>query len=136
MSASGFFNPYVYESSFRFEKAGQDGVLHLLEKNIPFTAIVCAYDNIAFGAMKELKKNGFSVPEDVSILGMDNIDMSQYTNSSLSSIGEDVEAFCDVVWDLLSKKIQKKTFYSCQQITLRGNLVLRESIADAKKGHH
>lgn len=136
MGASGFFNPYTYQSSFRFEKAGQDGVLHLLEKDIPFTAIVCAYDNIAFGAMKELKKHGFSIPEDISIIGMDNIDMSQYTNTSLSSIGVNIEEFCAVVWDLLSKKIRKKTFYNCQQITLQGNLVLRESIADVKKGHH
>lgn len=122
-------SPYVYESDYRFEKAGEDGIRHLLEENKDCTAIICAYDNIAFGAMKELKKYGFRVPEDFSVIGIDNINTSQYMDTSLSSIGSDPDEICTIAWELLKKKMEHPHVCSNQEIVLRGNLVLRESVA-------
>ena len=44
----------------------------LLELGRPFTALVVGEDSAAIGAMKELKRRGIKVPEDVAIVGYDN----------------------------------------------------------------
>ena len=121
--------PSIFKSDYRFEKAGKDCIQQMLEKGTDCSAIICAYDNIAFGAMKELRKHGYRVPEDFSIIGIDNINISEYMDTSLSSIGVDPNEVCMIAWDLLSKKLKNQYFHSNQKIILRGNLILRESVA-------
>ncbi len=55
----------------RFEEAGLMGAESLLDKGKNFTAIVCAYDYIAIGAIKALNNHGLRVPEDISVIGSD-----------------------------------------------------------------
>lgn len=120
--------PYIYESDYRFEEAGEDGIKQLLAAGPDCTAIICAYDNIAFGAIKELKRNGLRVPEDFSVIGLDNINTSKYMETSLSSIGSNPDEVCMITWELLSKKTKNPFAYSNQEIVIRGNLVVRESV--------
>ncbi len=124
---------HVVVSQKRFEKAGEDGVKQLFTEDQQITALVCAYDYIAFGAIKQLKRQGLRVPEDVSVIGMDNISISQYTETTLSSIGGSPEEVCCIAWDLLQKKLKNPYYTSKQNIVLRENLILRESVARNKK---
>lgn len=133
MDMVGCNNSYIIESPYRFEKAGEDGVKKLLNSKTDCTAIICAYDNIAYGAMKELKKQNYRIPEDFSVIGIDNINTSQYTETSLSSMGVDPDEVCMIAWDLLSKKMKNRFFKSSQTITLQGELILRESVARLEK---
>lgn len=128
ISALDINSPYIYESNYRFEEAGKDGIRQLLTTQQECTAIICAYDNIAFGAIKELKRNGLRVPEDISVIGIDNINMSEYMETSLSSIGPNPDEVCTTAWELLNKKIQNPFAYNNQEIVIRGNLVIRESV--------
>ena len=118
----------VIESSERFEKAGEDGVRQLIHKKVPFTALVCAYDNIAYGAIKELKKHGLRVPEDVSVIGMDNNIVSGYTETSLTSIDTDPDDMSKKAWGLLQAKLRNPYFKAQRDITIPGTLVVRESV--------
>lgn len=122
----------VFQSDYRFEEAGEDCIRQLLEKGTNCTAIVCAYDNMAFGAMKELQKHGLRVPQDYSIIGIDNIHVSEYLETPLTSIGIDYKEVCMIAWDLLAKKLENYFYRSSQKILLRGNLFLRESISAPK----
>jgi len=120
---------YIYETNNRFEKAGQSGVKQMLEENKGCTAIFCAYDNIAIGAIKQLKKLGFSVPEDFSVIGTDNINVSEFMHSALTTIDSNPDEICDIVWDLLEKK-QKNKFYTLnKEIIIKCKLIVRESVA-------
>lgn len=65
MKKIGNANVNVVESEYRFEEEGEDGVRQILSLGIGSTALLCAYDNIAFGAIKELKNVGLRVPYDV-----------------------------------------------------------------------
>lgn len=120
---------HIIQSSSRFEQAGEDGVKQLLSSNREFSAVICAYDNIAFGAIKQLKRAGLRVPGDVSVIGIDNISTSQYTETALTSIDTNPEEICMIAWDLLQKKIKNPYFRSRQNIIIHGNLILRESVA-------
>ena len=123
----------MIESSHRFEKAGEEGVKELLRRQIDCSAIICAYDNIAFGAIRQLKSQGFRIPEDYSVVGIDNINASEHTETSLSSIDTQPDEICMIAWDLMQKKQQSKYYHSCQKISVSGQLVLRESVAPIHK---
>ena len=59
--------------------------------NLP-TAIFAASDPIAIGAMRALQDRGYRVPEDISIIGFDNTEISNYTNPPLTTMSAPVYA--------------------------------------------
>jgi LacI family transcriptional regulator len=65
---------------------GSKGVAELLEEKSDFDAIFCGNDLIAIGAMKELLKNGYKVPEDIGVMGFDDIYMSQMVEPELTTV--------------------------------------------------
>lgn len=122
-------SPAVIESSFRFEKAGEDGVRQLLDRGLDCTAIICAYDGIAMGAIRQLKRSGYAVPNDFSVVGIDNINISEYMETPLTTIDTQPDEVCMIAWDLMSRKQKNRFYRSNQHITITGKLVLRESVA-------
>ncbi len=117
----------------RFQLSGESGIKQLLAQNNRITAIICAYDEIAFGAIKELKRNGISVPEDISVIGIDNIHATAYTETSLTTIDMNPDEICMIAWDLLQKKQENKYYKNRQEIVLSSKLIVRESVGKAKK---
>lgn len=55
------------------------------EKNIP-TAVFAASDHIAIGAMKAIHENGLRIPEDISIIGFDDVDLCEFTIPTLTTV--------------------------------------------------
>jgi len=56
----------------------------VLEQGRPFTAIIVANDSMALGAYRALHQAGFSIPDDVSIVGFDDIEESAYFRPRLT----------------------------------------------------
>ena len=128
MKNIGNSNTTVIESEHRFEAAGEDGVRQILTMGNSVTALICAYDNIAFGAIKELKKAGLRVPDDVSVIGMDNINTGKYADTSLTTIDSNPEQVCMAAWNILNEKI-KNPYLSGKKEIINAKLIIRESIA-------
>jgi LacI family transcriptional regulator len=63
----------------------------LLRKNKKVTALFCANDEIAAGAIRAARELGRSIPADLSIVGFDNIIMGNYTDPPLTTIAVDKE---------------------------------------------
>lgn len=118
----------VIQSSRRFEEAGIDGVKQLRNEDKEVTAVVCAYDDIAFGAIRQLKSCGYRVPEDVSVVGIDNVSSSEFSEIPLTSIDTQPEEMCRIAWDLLQKKIENRYFRAKQKIIIQPKLVIRDSL--------
>jgi len=123
---------HLIQTTERFEKAGEEGIKQLLAKKCGATAIICAYDEIAIGAIKELKRNGISVPDDMSVIGIDNIQATAYTETGLTTIDMNPDEICMIAWDLLLKKQENKFYKNHQQITLTCKLIVRESVGPVK----
>lgn len=123
---------YLVESADRFERAGEDGMTRLLALPTPPTAVICAYDYIACGAISHLTRSGLRVPEDVSVIGMDNINASQHMDPALTSIDSGWEQVSRIAWDLMKKKLEDPSYRLRQKIMLTGQLILRETTAKAK----
>lgn len=116
------------KSLFRFEKAGEDGISQLLERQPDTTAVICAYDSIAYGAIRQLKAVGLQVPQDVSVIGIDNISTSEYTKPTLTTIDTKPGEVCRVAWELLQKKMQNAGYGVRQTIVIQTRLILRDSV--------
>lgn len=129
----GVEETFVYESAWRYEEAGGDGVRKMLESGKRCTAIVCGYDTLACGAVKELQYQGYHVPEDISVIGIDNIHLSKFMEPTLSSIGPNADEVCMIAWDLLRRKMANEYLYSNQKIVIQGRLFVRDSIARLKE---
>lgn len=127
-----FENATVIRCEGRFEEAGEDGIDKLINTSPDCTAIICAYDNIAFGAIKRLKTRGLSVPDDISVIGIDNIIMGKYAETSLTTIGVDVENICEKACEILQKKLKNPYFRTYEKIIIKEELILRETIKDLR----
>lgn len=119
----------IIESEYRFEEAGEDGIRRLLNSDSDFTAVICAYDNIAFGAIKELQKAGLRVPDDISVIGIDNIAPGRYTETSLTTIDSNPQAVCAVAWDILKEKIQNPYLSTRTNVKINAKLIVRETVS-------
>ncbi len=72
---------YNYDEGFRCG-------IELLNKKEPFTAVFASSDHLAIGAMKAFWQEDIKIPEDISIIGFDNLKVGEYTYPPLTSIAQ------------------------------------------------
>lgn len=126
---------WVKISTERFEKAGIDAANGFLsEARLP-TAILASYDNIAIGLIKELREHGIRVPEDISVIGMDDIAIAPFLETSLSSIRTHTAEACRIAVELIMKKLENQYYSIRQSITIASEFIPRDSSADAPREH-
>lgn len=123
---------YIFVSDKRFEQAGTDCAERILASPIPFTAIICAYDDIAVGVIRYLTEKGYNVPKDFSVIGIDNISVSRYLENSLTTLDPRYEELCSAAWSLLQKKMKNRYYKAKEPISFTAELVVRDSVAKAK----
>ena len=111
----------------RFEKGGYLRAVELLkEKELP-TAIFASYDQIAFGAICAFEEYGIRVPEDISIIGFDNIVMDNYHPVKLSSITNPADQMGITAVKILLDAINHPRSHVVQNVALQSRLVTRMS---------
>lgn len=81
------FDPDLVVAGAGFDReAGARGVDALLDGGAPFTAVSCANDLLALGALERLAERGVTVPDDVSVAGFDDISVAALTAPALSTV--------------------------------------------------
>ncbi|MBS3788398.1 LacI family DNA-binding transcriptional regulator, partial [Candidatus Bipolaricaulota bacterium] len=95
----------IYEGDFT-EESGSRGI-HKLLANFP-TAVFAANDLIAIGVLKELKEMNKKVPEDVAIVGFDDIQASSAVEPPLTTISQPIDDLGRVSVRYLKKLIERK----------------------------
>ena len=85
MQHHGLDDSMIYEDSFSSASGYQMTQLLLNAKELP-TAIFAASDAIAFGAMRAIQEKGLSIPDDISIIGFNDSEMSSYVTPALTTI--------------------------------------------------
>jgi len=80
---------------------GAAAAAHLLDTGVEFDAIFAFNDLLALGALHVLGARGVSVPEQVAVIGFDDIDEASYSTPSLSSVAPDTRALARAAIDLL-----------------------------------
>jgi DNA-binding LacI/PurR family transcriptional regulator len=110
-------------------RSGYQATRHLLESSKPEdypTAIFSANDQMALGAYRALREAGLRIPEDVSVVGFDDIEEAAEFSPPLTTIAQD--------WDLLGREVLRVASESLagappQEVFLPTRLVIRDSVA-------
>ncbi|MBB3108913.1 LacI family transcriptional regulator [Paenibacillus phyllosphaerae] len=80
------FQPGLIENGDFEEKRGYDAFIRLLDKNLPFTAVYTANDEIALGVYRACRERQIRIPEDMAVVGVDNNRISGYLLPPLSTV--------------------------------------------------
>jgi len=121
------FNEQLYfEGDFK-EACGNDGLKQFIETQLPFDALVCANDEIASGAMKYAREHGFKLPEDLSIIGFDNVIFASYLYPKLTTIDNPVNEMGKMAAKLVLKNVYQNKTFEIQHV-FEPNLVVRDSV--------
>jgi LacI family transcriptional regulator len=80
----------IIEGAFSYA-GGEQAAAELLASGEAFSAVFCGNDKVAMVLIAELQKRGIRVPDDVSVLGYDDVDFTPYTAPALSTIHAPIE---------------------------------------------
>jgi len=130
-----FRKNYVVETRYEEgEKAGYEAMKKLL-KNSKITAVFCASDSLAVGAMEAIKEEGLKIPDDISVIGFADLFGSQYVNPPLTTVYQPKYELGVKAAELFLKRIKEKKKgkkSKKEEIYLETKLIIRNS-ADKPK---
>lgn len=107
-------------------KDAYDATIKLLEKNKDLTAIFAMSDIMAIGSIRAIIDMGKKVPNDISVIGFDGIELSEYYNPKLTTIIQPKEQFAQLSVQLLLDMINNKTL--AKHILLEADLFKGDSV--------
>jgi LacI family transcriptional regulator len=96
----------------------------------PFTALFAYNDISAIGAIRALQEQGLRVPQDVSVMGFDDIPGAAFHFPSLTTVRQPLNRMGEVAAQSLLERIEGKKDYP-SEIAIEPELVVRESTARA-----
>lgn len=99
----------------------------LLQSSEEFTAAFIASDNVAIGAKSALREANLHVPNDISLVGFDNIPWAKYSDPPLTTVQLPAESLAQSACTLLLELIRDKEHRKQQQIILDTELIIRKS---------
>lgn len=128
---------YIVLSKIKYEEGGFQGVEKLLRAGVIPTAIFCANDYMALGALQAIELNGLSVPDDVSIVGFDDSTILNYLIRSVTTVRQPKHQLGEQAAKLLIQRIKEKelgkTSLEKKKIILKPELVIRKSTSICRK---
>ncbi len=117
-------DPDLTAQSFFAVESAESWIDSMLEQGLEFDAIFAATDLIALGAKRALQRAGRRIPEDVAIVGYDNISFARYSNPSLSTIDQDMAKAGRL---MVSKLLDRQGRGAPASEYLATDLIVRES---------
>ena len=119
---------YIVQGNYDME-SGYQAIEKLLSLDNPPTAIFCSNDDMAIGALNAAFATGLTVPDDLSIVGFDDIEFARYTNPSLTTVKRPIEKMSSLgakkMLDILEMDGEKQG----EKIYVETELVIRGSVS-------
>lgn len=110
-----------------FSRYGYEAAQQLIQSKETFTAVFCATDLMAIGAMKAFGEAGIKVPEQMAVVGYDDISMANLYQPSLTTIKQPIQEMGKAAVNLLLDLIHDTDESIAKKITFPVQLVIRES---------
>ncbi len=123
-------------STPRFNRSdGATAMAHLLDLEEPPDAVFCYSDLVALGALHTLASRGLRVPEDVAVVGYDDIEDGRYSNPTVTTISPDKKMIAETAVERLLKRIGSTAPVPGLEIRAPHRLVVRQSTAGQQAAH-
>lgn len=111
-------------------EVGKALVERLLKSNLQYTAVVTTNDLMAYGVIDHFTTMGYSVPFDVSVVGIDDILYSKYINPPLTTLGYDYKFLGRKIFATLYDEMKGKGAMSSR---IEANIIERGTVLDLSK---
>lgn len=108
-------------------ESGYECMKSLLHSGESFTAAFIASDNVAIGAKSALRDANLRVPDDISLVGFDDIPWAQYSDPPLTTVQLPAESLAESACTLLLDLIKDRDNNNQHQIMLDTELIIRKS---------
>jgi DNA-binding LacI/PurR family transcriptional regulator len=122
---------YIKVGNYRIS-GGMTAMTELLSLKDRPTAVLAANDLTAIGGMRTAMKMGFSIPRDLSIIGFDDIDMSDIVHPPLTTLRLPRQDLAKAFFDAL-EHLKSHPHARGEQLSVKTSLVVRESTGPAPK---
>lgn len=117
----------VLECSYSIA-SGREACAALLARTQPRpTALICGNDVLALGALAECRERGLRIPEDISVVGFDNLELSRHSNPPLTTVDVPTERMGDAAAAYLLDRLDRKEV--APQNSVEVQLILRQTTA-------
>lgn len=104
-----------------------NSIQFVLPINMP-TAFVCNCDDTAYRFISHLKKHGYKIPEDISVVGFDNDIYAELCEPKLTTIEVDMNLMANRAANLMIEKLDGKISDKQVKISVAGNIIYRDSV--------
>ena len=111
-------------------EGGRQAMEKLLSLPTPPTAVFCYNDMSALGALRALYGHGIKVPDDISLVGFDDLAIASYTSPLLTTVGQPKQQMGRMAMETMLKLISGVDTKA--NIKVEGELIIRESTAPPK----
>jgi len=109
------------------ERIGYEGMKRLLSLPVRPTAIFARNDFTAIGAMTAIKESGLRIPEDIAIVGFDDIPLAVHTSPPLTTVRQPMRLQGQLAAEMLLERIQSDDIEIRREHTLDCELIIRNS---------
>lgn len=125
-------NPALMPKGNNLVNGGGEAMLKLLQSGASFSAVFACNDAMAIGAMRVLRNAGYQIPQDVSIVGVDDITLANYTEPPLTTIAQPKQQAAHQAVQHLIERIEGKREGGPRRVLLETRLIVRQSTAARK----
>jgi len=130
LSESGLaFDPRLLAEGNFEEASGRSGMEHLIQSGVSFSGLVCANDEMAAGAIRVAREHGLHIPEDLSVVGFDNVFFTRYMHPELTTIAYPIEKMGQMAARCVLRDVYGKTGQEIQA-RFEPELLRRASVSD------
>jgi len=113
---------------------GQGFAKELLARKLPFSALFAYNDISAIGSLYAFQEAGLRVPDDVSVVGFDDIQSAAYMNPPLTTVRQPLQKMGEIAARILLDRIEGRT--ECiSEFTIEPELVVRKSTSCPRNSH-
>jgi len=118
----------IEPGDFRYE-GGEEAAARLLSLDSLPSAVFACNDLMAIGALRAIRRAGLRVPEDISVVGFDDIVLASAVSPALTTVAQPVEQLAKISTELLLSRIEGESPSDLARIVLDTELVVRNSSA-------
>lgn len=118
----------LYEQGDYSYQSGFDAAMRLLSQPSPPDAIFCANDPMAFGALDAAKALGLRIPDDLSVVGFDNVPQAAWQAYELTTVAQPMVKLLDATMSMLDKRLNAPSTPLPPITLFPGKLVTRKSV--------
>lgn len=123
----------IFGGDWKIE-SGQACARQLIELPHPPTAVFACNDMMAIGVLTYMYEQGIKVPEEISVIGMDNIALSAFSCPPLTTLATPIAEVARRLWQLLVDRMSGQLPPEPRRFTVRGDVVVRRSTARYRPG--